>query len=645
MNTTFTNCAEKKAKQFLNLLQGYTKGIRITAILILLLMGVSNAWAVNHTGGYVYFLKPSTWTESTVMMLIGRDQWENDYTTVYTMTKIANTDNLYRYTMPKYDNANYVTFANASSAWGSGNWHSGNRTNAPHYTNVYNDYGFNSGSYYVVVPASTSNNADITINYKSSASNLNLTTRANVYGSTDGGSTYSSMAEAGTVSVSGYYMSNYSTASTRAAVSSTASLAHASTTLAPGSTATFKATAKTGYEFVGWFTAASGGTAVSTDATYTFKYDISYTGKTLYARFKEQETHPTVTFAANGHGTAPEPQTVERGNTIKEPTMADADGRIFAGWYTTSTCTTKFDFTTPITSSSTLYAKWVAYEDCVFFKNNLGWGEVYVHTFTDNAWYNDGSGVHLKTNSLEKGKKMTQRGQSDIYYYILEKKADNHTQHENSGANYIAFTDKYNSEHDALFQCNAIYRGDFKNQLTLFIPDIYQTPETHNWTQYYSSGLWMKYNSDHAGYQLAGTIPADDGKQWDTYQNNFTTDNVGGYTFSITKNLSANTKYEFNIKNYIWLWLDWKNENSNQWFVNLGTLTESDCMNKWFKPEKQNNAYKSTYIQTTIAGVYSPKRKVQLFKKKGAQIFGTNKDKKQRTIQRKSLLFSYSKVV
>ena len=44
---TFTNCAEKKAKQFLNLLQGYTKGIRMTAILVLLLMGVSNAWADN----------------------------------------------------------------------------------------------------------------------------------------------------------------------------------------------------------------------------------------------------------------------------------------------------------------------------------------------------------------------------------------------------------------------------------------------------------------------------------------------------------------------------------------------------------------------------------------------------------------------
>ena len=42
---TFTTYAEKKAKQFFNLLQECTKGIRMTAILILLLMGVNNAWA------------------------------------------------------------------------------------------------------------------------------------------------------------------------------------------------------------------------------------------------------------------------------------------------------------------------------------------------------------------------------------------------------------------------------------------------------------------------------------------------------------------------------------------------------------------------------------------------------------------------
>ena len=48
---TFTTYAEKKAKQFLNLLQGYTKGIRMTAILILLLMGVSEA----HAWGWVKY--------------------------------------------------------------------------------------------------------------------------------------------------------------------------------------------------------------------------------------------------------------------------------------------------------------------------------------------------------------------------------------------------------------------------------------------------------------------------------------------------------------------------------------------------------------------------------------------------------------
>ncbi|MBE6320554.1 MAG: hypothetical protein E7075_06250 [Bacteroidales bacterium] len=53
---TFTTCAEKKAKQFFNLLQGYTKGIRITAILILLLMGVNNAWAAAYiSGASIYY--------------------------------------------------------------------------------------------------------------------------------------------------------------------------------------------------------------------------------------------------------------------------------------------------------------------------------------------------------------------------------------------------------------------------------------------------------------------------------------------------------------------------------------------------------------------------------------------------------------
>ena len=60
-----------KAKQFLNLLHGYTKGIRFTAILILLLMGVAHVSAANMKGGEVLYLKPnSNWTQANAWFAI-----------------------------------------------------------------------------------------------------------------------------------------------------------------------------------------------------------------------------------------------------------------------------------------------------------------------------------------------------------------------------------------------------------------------------------------------------------------------------------------------------------------------------------------------------------------------------------------------
>ena len=74
---TFTNCAEKKAKQFLNLLQGYTKGIRMTAILVLLLMGVSNAYA--ETIMRVYCKQAQSWWKADGAA-VGVYAWKNSNT-------------------------------------------------------------------------------------------------------------------------------------------------------------------------------------------------------------------------------------------------------------------------------------------------------------------------------------------------------------------------------------------------------------------------------------------------------------------------------------------------------------------------------------------------------------------------------------
>lgn len=68
----------------------------------------------------------------------------------------------------------------------------------------------------------------------------------------------------------------------------------------------------------------------------------------------------TVTFNANGHGTAPAAQNVTSGGKATEPTAPTATGFTFGGWYTEAECTNKYNFSTAVTKNITLYAKWTA---------------------------------------------------------------------------------------------------------------------------------------------------------------------------------------------------------------------------------------------------------------------------------------------
>lgn len=68
----------------------------------------------------------------------------------------------------------------------------------------------------------------------------------------------------------------------------------------------------------------------------------------------------TVTFNANGHGTAPASITnVTSGSKITAPTPPTAQGWTFGGWYQEAACTTPWVFeTNTVTGNITLYAKW-----------------------------------------------------------------------------------------------------------------------------------------------------------------------------------------------------------------------------------------------------------------------------------------------
>ena len=127
-------------------------------------------------------------------------------------------------------------------------------------------------------------------------------------------------------------------------------------TVESGKTATKPADpTATGWIFGGWYQ----------DKTCNVAFDFStpITGAiTLYAKWTknggETPTYYTVTFDANGHGTAPAAQNVESGKTATKPADPTETGWTFGGWYTEAACTNAFDFSTPITGAITLYAKW-----------------------------------------------------------------------------------------------------------------------------------------------------------------------------------------------------------------------------------------------------------------------------------------------
>lgn len=70
-------------------------------------------------------------------------------------------------------------------------------------------------------------------------------------------------------------------------------------------------------------------------------------------------THQTCTVTFMDGTTNAGAQTVRKGATATRPTNITKDGYAIEGWYTNSGLTSKFDFSTPITTDTTLYAKWV----------------------------------------------------------------------------------------------------------------------------------------------------------------------------------------------------------------------------------------------------------------------------------------------
>jgi uncharacterized repeat protein (TIGR02543 family) len=106
---------------------------------------------------------------------------------------------------------------------------------------------------------------------------------------------------------------------------------------------------RTGYSFSGWFTAASGGTQVTT--SYVFSAST-----TIYAQWTINTY--TVTFNSQS-GSAVSSQSVTHGGKATEPSEPTREGYTFGGWYKESGATNAWSFASDaVTSNVTIYAKW-----------------------------------------------------------------------------------------------------------------------------------------------------------------------------------------------------------------------------------------------------------------------------------------------
>lgn len=103
-----------------------------------------------------------------------------------------------------------------------------------------------------------------------------------------------------------------------------------------------------GYTFDGWY--ADENRTIEFDFTQPIKHNI-----TVYAKWTANDYK--VSFITE-HSDAPDSQNVKYNGTADDPGKLKAEGYTFIGWYADEAHKTKFDFNTPITGDTKVYAKW-----------------------------------------------------------------------------------------------------------------------------------------------------------------------------------------------------------------------------------------------------------------------------------------------
>ena len=123
------------------------------------------------------------------------------------------------------------------------------------------------------------------------------------------------------------------------------------------------ASSKENHTFAGWYNG---------DEKFDFDADTTNAPNVLKLVAKWDINQYTIKFVSE-HGSFPD-QTIEHGKLIETDklTIPEVEGYTFDGWYADENRTIEFDFTKPIKSNTTVYAKWTANDYYVSFVTEHG---------------------------------------------------------------------------------------------------------------------------------------------------------------------------------------------------------------------------------------------------------------------------------
>ena len=248
-------------------------------------------------------------------------------------------------------------------------------------------------------------------------------------------------------------------------------------------------------------------------------------------------------------------------------------------------------------------------KNIIYFKNTLGWSEVYVNLYP-YAWWNSSKGAGNETLANDKrNKQMTQLGETDIWYYEYGNTAT---------TAYVSFTDRSQNNYTGFAGTSSVNKVQvsyptrpyatededanygFNAGTPMFVPTAGQTAQPWNKSgnddlaEYYNKGYWRKYDpiQGETGYTLKVYNMTEDNGRTELKSIKFVESDVPGQLFKAVANLEAAGGYG----------IKFERDNSMLYTNISGHLQSTGDV---VVTEKQDANYRAIWIKATAAGDYT----------------------------------------